>query len=233
MGASTGLVLSVLLGSVVMASPAIAADDPALMPPGYVGGGASSVAPPAPSAPTPPSGPTCTVPHPVQGCDTPDVPYIPLVPDYVPPAPAPAPVNVLAPAAPAEQPHAALAPVPAPGAYAPNVVAPVQAPAPAIQNPLPDDGEVSLSIIPAEELAVGVVAVEAQRSGEATSSNPSISATPSPPFTPKSDAVIKAGTTSVADNDGFDAVPIVILAGLGALVFGGFVSYQKLRCKRI
>jgi hypothetical protein len=233
MGAPTGLVLSVLLSSVVMASPAIAADDPALMPPGYVGGGASSVAPPAPSAPAPPSGPTCTVPHPVQGCDTPDVPYIPSVPGYLPLAPAPAPVYVApAPAAPAEQSHAALAPVPAPGAYAPNVVAPVQAPASAIQNSLPH-GEVSLSIMPAEEPAVGVVAAEAQESGEATSSNPSISATPSPSFTPKSDVVIKASTTSVADDDGFDALPIVILAGLGALVLGGFVGYQKLRSKRI
>ncbi|WP_307424795.1 hypothetical protein [Pseudarthrobacter defluvii] len=76
------------------------------------------------------------------------------------------------------------------------------------------------------------VATEAQASNEAISSSPSSSATPSLSSSPKSDAVIKA--SSVAnDAGGFNAVPILIFAGVGLVGLGAFAGYQKMRSKRL
>lgn len=219
----------ILLGSMSMATPALA-DDPSTMPPGYVGGGDSYVVPPAPPAPTPPAGHTCTVPHPTQVCDTPDMPYVPPAA----PAPvhqAPAPVYAApAPAAPALQPYVAPAAPAAPAAYAPEYVAPVQAPPPVIQNRVPVEGEASLTLTPVEEPAVDAVASDDQASNEAISSSPSSSATPSPSSSPKSGVVIQA-SSAANDAGGFSAVPILIFAGLGLVGLGGFAGYQKMRSK--
>lgn len=224
----SGVILCILLGSVMVASPAIAADDPALMPPGYVGGGSSNVAPPALAAPTPPPGPTCTVPRPIQGCDTPDVPYIPPIQVQVPKAPLLA-TDYVVPAAagPAPQPHGApAAPPPAPVGHALDYMTPVQAPATVISNgaAVLAESTSTLTLTPAAEPAANAVAVETGTSEEIINSRSSSSAAQSPTSSPESAPVTEASTVSI--NDGSDVWPVLVITAIGLVGVAGLAAHR-------
>ncbi|WP_181365024.1 hypothetical protein [Arthrobacter sp. HMWF013] len=110
------------------------------------------------------------------------------------------------------------------------MVALLQAPAPVINNPVAVEGESSLTLTPVEvEPAADAQAISEEAISRAPTSSSSVSPSPSP--SPSANNVIEA--SSVNSVEGFNALPIVFLAGLGGVFVGAFFAFQKWRSKRL